>query len=322
MSAFPPASAEADLPLCILIPAGPGGAEIARAEDLLEACAAYADLPLCAVIVNDGNDAAALEQAGRRQRIATTVLPNARHGEGLWWCGGLGMALVDALLWIARNRPCRGVLRLDSDALVINPCAAGIAEFFLRDPGIGLLGNFDSADGLPVPAGHIMTTRLYWRSKRVSHDRELKKLLFSFWGWRRRIRLLIQRAVRNGYVLGDWCQGGAYALSPEFLRRLAADPFFARPRDFLHVDFCEDVLMALITHALRLRIHYTAGPSRLFASKWKGLFDAPEALARAGHGVIHSIKDHGDRKEADIRAIFRARRRTSQGARGTTAPSL
>jgi hypothetical protein len=35
------------LPLCVLIPAGPGEAEIARVSDLLEACAADADLPLC-----------------------------------------------------------------------------------------------------------------------------------------------------------------------------------------------------------------------------------------------------------------------------------
>jgi hypothetical protein len=308
MSVFSPPSAEAHLPLCLLIPAGPGAIELARVSDLLEACAAYADLPLCAVIINDGNDAGALEHAGRMRSIATTVLTNARNGRGNWWSGGLSMALVDALLWIARNRPCRGVLRLDSDALVINPCAARIAGFFIRDPDIGMLGNFDSVSGLPVPAGHIMTTRLYWRSKRVSRDRELKKVILSFWGWRRRIRLLINRAVRNGYVLGDWCQGGAYALSPEFLRRLAADPSFARPRDFLPIDFGEDVLMALITYALQLKIHYTSGPARIFASKWKGLFDAPEALARAGHGVIHSIKDHGDLKETDIRSIFRARR--------------
>ena len=315
-------SAQTHLPLCLLIPAGPGEAELARVSDLLEACAVYADLPLCAVIINDGNDAGALAQAGHTQRIPTTVLPNARRGEGLWWSGGLCMAMVDALLWIAQNRPCRGVLRLDSDALVINPCAARIADIFAREPDIGMLGNFDSPTGLPVPAGHIMTTRLYWRSKRVSHDREQKKLIVSFWGWRRHIRLLINRAVRNGYVLGEWCQGGAYALSPEFLRRLAADPFFAQPRDFLPIDFAEDVLMALITYALRLKIQYTSGPSRIFASKWKGLFDTPEALARAGHGVIHSIKDDGDRKEADTRAIFRARRRTSPGAQGAVAPSL
>ena len=37
----------APLPLCVLIPAGPGEAEIARISDLLEACAADANLPLC-----------------------------------------------------------------------------------------------------------------------------------------------------------------------------------------------------------------------------------------------------------------------------------
>jgi hypothetical protein len=304
----PSPSDQASLPLCILIPAGPGATEIARVSDLLEACAAYADLPLSVVIINDGNDAAALQSVAGR-RAATTVLANARKGEGQWWSGGLCTAMVDALLWIARNLPCRGVLRLDSDALVINPFASRIAEVFVRDPVVGMLGNFDSASGLPVPAGHIVTTRLYWRSKRVSHDRELKKLIFSFLGWRRRIRLLIHQARLNGYVLGDSCQGGAYALSPEFLRRLAADPRFARPRDFLNNDFCEDLLMTLITYALRLKIEYTSGPSRLFASKWKGLYGAPEELALAGHGIIHSVKDAAGRSEADIRSYFYARRR-------------
>ncbi|HSY54106.1 MAG TPA: hypothetical protein VK785_06640 [Opitutaceae bacterium] len=315
MSVFSPQSAQARLPLCILIPAGPGEMEIARISDLLEACAAYTDLPLSAVIINDGNDAAALEQAGRARSIATAVLSNARKGEGHWWSGGLSMALVDALLWIARNRPCCGVLRLDSDSLVINPYASQIAEIFAHDSPIGILGNFDSSTGLPVPAGHIVTTRLYWRSKRVSHDRELKRLIFSFWGWRRKIRHLINRASQNGYVLGDWCQGGAYAVSPEFLRRLSADSAFAQPRDFLHIDFGEDVLMALITYALRLKIHYTSGPSRLFASKWKGLFDAPEALAQAGHGIIHSLKDHDGRSEVEIRSFFSARRQAMHRSR-------
>jgi hypothetical protein len=300
-------------PLCLLIPAGPGEAEIARVADLLEACAVYSDLPLTVVILNDGNNAAALEKTGLSRGLATTVRPNAREGQGDWWLGGLSMALLDALRWIERNRPCCGVLRLDSDALVINPYATRIAEIFAEDPGIGLLGNFDSVTGQPVPPGHLMTTRLYWRSKRISHDRELKKVTFSLWGWRRRIRHLINRARRNGYVLGDWCQGGAYALSPEFLRRLAADSAFAQPRDFLHTDFGEDVLMALITYALQLRIQYTAGPARLFASKWKGLYGSPAALAAAGHGIIHSLKDHEGRNESDSRAFFSARRRAQTG---------
>lgn len=300
------------LPLCLLIPAGPGAAEIARVADLLAACAAYADRPLCVVILNDCNDAAALAAAGQAQGLPTTVFPNARAGRGEWCFGGLSMALLDALLWIARHQPCCGVLRLDSDALVINPCAGAIASIFSHDPTIGLLGNFDSASGQPVPPGHIMTTRLHWRSKWIAHDRELKKITFSFWGWRRRIRRLIQRAKAQGYVLGDWCQGGAYALSPEFLRRLAANPTYARPVDFLDVDFGEDLLMALITYDLHLRMEYTTGPARLFASKWKGLFGSPESLAAAGHGVIHSLKDHDGRKESDLRAYFSARRANRQ----------
>jgi hypothetical protein len=310
LSPFPPAS----LPLCLLIPAGPGAPEIARIADLFDACATYADLPLCAVIINDGNDADALERAGHARNIPTTVLPNARRGEGEWWSGGLCMAMVDALRWIARFRPCRGVLRLDSDALVINPFAAQIAGFFETHPTIGILGNFDSASGLPCPPGHIVSTRLYWRSKRISHDRELKKLIFSFWGWRRRIRRLINRATRNGYVLGDWCQGGAYALSPEFLRRLAADADFTRPRDFLPIDFCEDVLLTLITHAMHLSVHYNSGPTGLFVSKWKGLRAAPEVLAASHHAIIHSVKDHEGRTESATREFFRQRRA------GWTAP--
>lgn len=295
-------------PLCLLIPVGPGPAELARIGDLMDACLAYADMPLCAVTINDGNDPAALAALGTARGLPTTVLPNARDGRGNWWSGGLCMAMMDALLWIARHRPGSAVLRLDSDALVIGPYARLIASHFGKNPDLGMMGNFDSPSGAPVPAGHIVTTRLYWRSKRVSHDRELGKFLFSFWGWRRKIRLLIGRATRHGYVLGDWCQGGAYALSPDFLRRLGADPFFARPADFLPLDFCEDVLMALSVYALDLNIHYTTGPARLFASKWKGLLADPETLAAAGHGVIHSIKTHPGRTEAEVRAYFRGRR--------------
>lgn len=296
------------LPLCLLIPAGPGPEEIARVADLLEACIAYSDLPLVAVVINDGNDAGLLAQAGLTRGVPTTVRPNARHGRGEWWTGGLCMAMLEALLWIARHQPCCGVLRLDSDAMVINPFAGELVRLFKSDPRIGMVGNGDTATGAPPGPGHSLTTMLYWKSKRVSHDREHGRIIVSLWGWRRRIRRLIHRAQRNGYVLGDWCQGGAYAVSPAFLARLREDPVFAHPGDFLPLDFCEDVLMILIVHALGLRTHYTTGPSRLFASKWKGLYDAPEALARAGHAVIHSVKGYGELGEADIRAIFRARR--------------
>ncbi len=298
-----------DRPLCLLIPAGPGGPEVTRVVDLLAACAAYADLPLAAVIVNDGNDAAALGQAGRAAGIPTTVRPNARHGQGVWWTGGLDVALVDALRWIANHQPCAAVLRLDSDALVINAFAREVAATFARDASLGMMGNFDSPDGAPLPPGHPHTARLYWRSKRLSYERDLHRPILSLWGWRRRMRLLINRAQRHGYVLGDSCQGGGYALSPGFLQRFAADPFFGRPLDFLRYDFCEDVLMAVAVHALGLRIHYTTGPDRLFNSSWKGLRGAPEVLARSRQAVIHSLKDHGGRKEAETRAYFAARRR-------------
>ncbi|MBC7368056.1 MAG: hypothetical protein H7343_14790 [Undibacterium sp.] len=303
-----PSSPSGALPLCILIPAGPGEAEIARVTDLMDACAAYADLPLSVVVINDGNDDARLALAGRTRRIPTTVRPNARRGAGDWWCGGLDMAMIEALLWIARHHPCCGVLRLDSDALVINPYARTITGLFERDGSVGMMGNFDSPTGAPIPPGHRHTAMLYWRSKPVSYEREQRKLIFSFWGWRLKMRRLIGRARAHGYVLGDSCQGGGYALSPEFLRRLAADPFFARPRDFIRFDVCEDVVIALAVHALGLRIHYTTGPARLFASKWKGLIAAPESLAAAGQGIIHSVKDHAGRSETDIRAFFAARR--------------
>ncbi|MEO6874066.1 MAG: hypothetical protein ABI222_04520, partial [Opitutaceae bacterium] len=225
---------QTSLPLCVLIPAGPGEMEIARVTDLLQACAAYSSLPLCAVIINDGNDAAALERAGSSRGIPTTVRPNARRGEGDWWQGGLCMAMLEALLWIAEHCPCRGVLRIDSVALVINPFAGQLVALFEADPLVGIVGNSDTPTGAPQPPGHPMTAMLYWKSKRASHDRERKKIIFSFWGWRRRIRHLIGRARQNGYVLGEWCQGGVYGLSPAFLARLREDPAFARPRDFLH----------------------------------------------------------------------------------------
>jgi hypothetical protein len=313
MSTASPPPSPVPLPLCVLIPAGPGEAEIARISDLLEACAAYSELPLSAVIINDGNDAVALEQAGRAQGIPTTVRPNARDGRGDWWTGGLCMAMLDALLWIAWNHPCRGVLRLDSDAMVINPFAQRLVALFEADSLTGMVGNGDTVTGASPPPGHSLTAMLYWKSKPVSHDREHHRIIVSLWGWRGRIRRLIHRARRNGYVLGDWCQGGAYALSPSFLSRLRQDPAFAHPRDFLHLDFCEDVLMILIVHALGLRAHCTTGPDRLFASKWKGLYGAPAALAAAGHGVIHSIKEHDGQNEAELRAIFRRLRQNRAG---------
>jgi hypothetical protein len=292
-------------PLCLLVPAGPGPEEVARIADLMEAAAHYSNLPLCAVIINDANDGEALRLAGTNQGIPTYVLPNARNGRGEWWTGGLCTAMLAALQWIGRNLCCCGVLRLDSDALIINPFASQVRALLSANPKRGIVGNFDSATGAPVGLGHLMTTRLYWRSKLVSLDRENGKLITTFWGWRRRMRHLIHSAQAQGYPLGSWVQGGAYALSPQFISRMVHDRRFDEPDDFIHNDLCEDVLMILIVYSLGLEAHYTVGPSRLFASKWKGLYDAPEALAKAGHGVVHSVKHFEARDEANIRSTFK-----------------
>ncbi len=307
-SAGSPRENAGPLPLCLLVPAGPGPEEIHRLADLMEASARFATLPFFAVIINDGNDADALQAACGRQGVSAVILPNARRNRGDWWTGGLCMGMLDALLWIGRNTRCSGVLRLDSDALIINPFARELCAIFAGDPTIGIVGNYDSPTGAPAGFGHLMTSRLYWRSKWVSRDRENHKFIASFWGWRRRLRRLIKAAQTQGYPLGEWCQGGAYALSPSFLARLVADPRFSRPEDFLPIDICEDTLMILVIYAVGLKAHYTVGVSRLFASKWEGLLDSPEALSRAGHGVVHSVKYFGERKEQDIRAAFRGLR--------------
>lgn len=102
--------------------------------------------------------------------------------------------------------------------------------------------------------------------------------------------------------------GGGYAVSARALAALTTGGHLSDPLAWLWTPCSEDIVVTLCVTALGQRASDLNGDGEPFGVQAVGLADTPERLVERGYGIIHSVKDHGDRRETETRAFFRARR--------------
>jgi len=209
--------------------------------------------------------------------------------------------------------PVEWVLKMDTDALVIGAFADAVSDRFRSDRQLGMVGSYDHyCDGTVVDISRWEKSFRKVRSPvglRRSAKRPLRFNILSPRG-RERMRL-IQAAERNGYRLGQHCQGGAYALSMGAVRALAAANWLGG-RLWSGTLLPEDGVMSVSVCAVGWSLAGMVEPGEPFAVKHRGIPGAPRALRDAGYGVVHSVKSHGDWTEEELRAEFRALRLASR----------
>jgi hypothetical protein len=241
----------------------------------------------------------AIDSAPRRRvllarppcRIVTLSRPYSDAGEPL--LGRLSAAMLLALRTVHEHGPADFVLRLDTDALVIGHFATVVRDFLTRHPHTGMLGTLGCTCRRDEP--------YYGCEARAVSDVMLAR--------HRQIRRDARRAIDNGYVAKEYCQGGAYVLPFRTLERMARRGYLDAPEIWVEAPVPEDVMMGMYTRAVGLRSMDFSMPGQPFANHYRGLPFPPRELVRRGHAIVHSVKRDEEFAEREIRRFFRERRR-------------
>ncbi len=299
----------------VFLSVGPHERELQRLGDFLDSLFHYEPATPSVVLVDDSRRPRLLHRMFRIPAGCQLVsLPNPRKGWGDGWLGGACAATLTGLAWVRRNRPGDFVLKADTDALVIGPFAERIARRFRQLPKVGMLGtHLYNPDGTARPLccwAPVLRTFLWIVCRRG------KLLQSTLWGRARKVRLAIMDALQNAYRMAEHCQGGAYAVRPEMLERMAAAGYLDDSLCWLRSGCAEDAMMGMYAYAVGFGLSDFNREGEPFGVQYQGLPFDPEKLRARGYGIIHSVKDHGTYREEETRAYFRAIRQESARALG------
>lgn len=222
-----------------------------------------------------------------------------RKPMGGW--AGLYISLAEAYQFAVKNYNFRALLKLDTDALVIGSEPEKEAlQLFGKQPSIGIAGQYPNEyDGTPWdiawPRQRILNATRSWKFIRrpIAHSLLIKQY---------------NSALSNNYRTGESVFGGAYFMSPQFLKLLSLKGFLPNYR-FSSLNLGEDHLFALLAKANGYQLAGLCKDNQPFACAWRGLPAAPEVLHNQGKKIIHSVRFYNDLKEDEIRSYFREKRK-------------
>jgi hypothetical protein len=299
----------------VLVPVGPGDAELERFGDLLDSIRAHEPAgSFRLIVVDDG-------PVPRDFGTPATVIRTALWTRGRRVPDPLSAMVAGTIEGLRAAAGAEFLVKLDTDALVIAPFADAVRRAL---DGRGIVGSYD------VMSNGRVRTWDWWpplleraaRPVQVFRPRPgsiLPRVALKRRRDRRMARRVLREAVARGYQPGAHCLGGAYAVSPALLAR--DDLLSWRP--WVGSDLGEDVVVGVLAGAAGLPMASAVGPGEPFGVQQVGLPDEPETLVARGHSIIHSIKDSEHAHEHELRAWFRARRAHAaapNGAPGRAAP--
>jgi hypothetical protein len=266
------------LPHVVVIPAGPGEAQLGRVTDLVDAIARHEPRAPAAILVVD-------DQPPRRFPTGTTVIANPRNGRGIGTLGGTCAATLAGLAWAHEHHPGAWVLRLDTDAAVIGPYAQRVEDRFQPDDGI--LGschvtcNGERRDVSAIAKEVRRHARPVWAfvhpPRRPGYVRWAEP----------RTRAIIRAAGRSGYAPGEHCIAAGCAITPALIDAAATRGWLQEPQRYINQRLGDDMLLGAMCRAAGLQLR---DATDIFGLALRGLPDTPENLVRRGFAVVHSVK--------------------------------
>ncbi|MBE9061362.1 glycosyltransferase family 2 protein [cf. Phormidesmis sp. LEGE 11477] len=282
-----------------LIFVGPGNIEACRLSRLCESLLIHEPTVQTLVIIDDSSEHNFKEILPAELQERTTILPNPRNKRGDWWQGGLCVGLAEGLRWLGENRQVEFVVRLDTDALVINRFSDRVMAALNANSETGLLGTWDK---YPLKGNQRLPHEGMSKTLPPMFKKSMK--YFAIWrhsDWPTRIqcvlnrndrivRNVISRAIRNGYRPGDFIQGGAYAIRGQLVQDLYIHHLTTTPLAFLSQLYGEDILVTLFCYAVG---YYPEGCNQsgdVFAVQSKGIPAPIDELKNNSYSIIHSIK--------------------------------
>lgn len=277
--------------LAIVIPLGPGCLQ-ENIEDTIDSVIHHTKCTYKIILVDDSQHlmGTKIQQFYPEVDVVTTPEPMGKL------CG-LYVTLCLAFRYLNANYNFKGVLRMDTDALIIAQDPEKMAfDFFTAHPEAGIAGQYPlDYNGNPWdiswPAGQIKRFTKTWRFfKHPLAHLQLVKIL--------------KRARKNGYINGESVFGGAYILSAAFLKALSTLHMLPDMR-MKKIYLEEDHLIAIMAKSAGFSFVDMSAKDKPFACAWKGLPASPVVLARSGKKIIHSVRFWNHISEKDIRFYFR-----------------
>ncbi len=119
---------------------------------------------------------------------------------------------------------------------------------------------------------------------------------------------LIKRAQQKGFVSRLYCAGGTYAITSEFIKRLARMGLLATNLFWRYIPYGEDQITGLLTFAAGMTLADCSEPGDIFGVQIQGLPYRPEVLCALGYSLIHSVRYADGLTEDEIRRYFREMR--------------
>jgi hypothetical protein len=313
----------------LLVLVGPSEHDIDRLTDLLDSVVCYEPDVEC-VLIDDGvDDRTSRIEALAGGRLPATVLRHPRRGRDAPRSGALTMGVLTGLAAVQERQDVEFVLKIDLDALVIGPFHQQISAFLRAHPDAGVLGclgetcdrsvaAFQHCFRRPSPFADALGLLDAWPPERVS-ERQTIPVVHPVLGAvevtmeeYHAVRTLGPRwaqAAANGQRTAEYCQGGAYAVSAELLRRMRAASMLDDARVWLPIGFFgEDDVIGMYAFATGLRLYDFSNDREPFGIRWRGLPFPPAELVARGYALIHSVKQDDRYTEADIRAFFAEQR--------------
>jgi hypothetical protein len=210
----------------------------------------------------------------------------------------------------ARPHPYAYLLKLDTDALVINPFHDRLAGLFASDPGIGVAGSY-----LRFPDGSARPGNARWAPavRRAARMRvswgEVRRGGGPFSQLARAYRRgrVVRGARRQGYADGHHVLGGSYAVSGSVLARWRGPGLPRLVRAFEGTGLSEDVVVSMLAMWAGGRLLDYNEPGQIFGV-WHRALGAPPAALADRYSIVHSLKTGEGQDEADLRLLFRKRR--------------
>jgi hypothetical protein len=296
-----------------LIPVGPAAEDRERLRDSLDSLFHYEPGVAGVVVVDDAPEGSDLK-INAPESCRLVRVQNPRNGKGRPVGGGLCGGII------AGFRSCVDTfsnsidfaVKIDTDALVIAPFAQKLHELFASDRSIGIAGAFThTPNGVErdISKWKRLVTDLAsywvppWRAARAG-----RKFPLSLFGKPARMREIVSAAFVKGYMAGQHCTGGAYAVTADALIDVNNARLFDRPLLWLDTAMSEDVLMSMFVRSTGRSLTGFCSNNQVFGVRHAGLPDTPDHLIQRGFSIIHSTKNDKKIPEAPLRKFFRNRR--------------
>lgn len=285
--------------LIVVIPVGPN-CKIEYITDTIESINYYCKCTFKIILSDDSQ-----KGTGKiiQDKFPDVEVLKREKSFGLW--GGLYVTLSIAFKHALDHYNFKALLRMDTDALItgINPQEETI-KLFDENKKAGLtgfhrFGKF-TKDFMGTPINNswardqILANACSWRLiVNPIANYTLRKIYFN--------------ATYNGYELGESIFGGAYFISPEFVKRLSDTGYLPNYR-LRRVKLEEDHIFSLLARLLDYELVDLSMGTMPFGVAWKGLPASPEELFKLNKKIIHSTRFWKDLTEADIRTYFKEKR--------------